>query len=158
MIKGLKIIAIVALAALVGIQFLPAKRNQSDIVPASDFIASYNTPKEVENILRTSCYDCHSNNTAYPWYNNVAPFSYWIADHVKEGKEHLNFSKWDTYSIDKKDRLLEEIEEVVVNGEMPLNVYTYLHDDAELSESEVDDIVEWAKQSRIIYQLGKQPN
>ena len=156
--KLLKKISLGVVLLLVAMQFYSPTKNISPGDHTIIFTKETNPSPELKAVFKTSCYDCHSNNTAYPWYNNVAPFSYWIADHVKEGKEHLNFSKWDTYSIDKKDRLLEEIEEVVVNGEMPLNVYTYLHNDAELSESEVNDIVEWAKQSRIIYQLGKQPN
>ena len=156
--KLLKKISLGVVLLLVAMQFYSPTKNISPGNHTMIFTEETNPSPELREVFKTSCYDCHSNNTAYPWYNNIAPFSYWIADHVKEGKQHLNFSKWDTYSIDKKDRLLEEIEEVVVNGEMPLNVYTYLHDDAELSESEVNDIVEWAKQSRIIYQLGKQPN
>jgi len=116
-----------------------------------------NPTPELKSLFENSCYDCHSNNTKYPWYNNIAPISYWMANHVNEGKEHLNFSEWDTYSLDKKDHLLEEIEEEVVEGKMPLTEYTYTHGDAKLSENQVNDLVEWVKQTRIIYQLGKQP-
>ncbi|MDP5062733.1 MAG: heme-binding domain-containing protein, partial [Maribacter sp.] len=76
---------------------------------------------------------------------------------IKEGKKHLNFSEWQGYSLRKKDRLLEEIEEEVVDGNMPLNQYTFLHNDTELTPNEVNKLVEWVRQTRIIYQLGKQP-
>ena len=76
---------------------------------------------------------------------------------MKDGKEHLNFSEWENYSLDKKDRLLTEIEEQVVNGKMPLSQYTLFHKNTELTTSEVNKLVEWVRQTRIIYQLGKQP-
>ena len=136
MIKGLKIFAIVALVTLVGIQFVPAKRNQSDIVSASDFIATYNPPKEVESILRTSCYDCHSNNTNYPWYNKIQPVSWYLEDHVKHGKEELNFSEFGEYSDRRKMSKLKSFISQVEQDEMPLDSYTFLHRSAKVSNAE----------------------
>lgn len=143
MIKGLKIIAIVALAALVGIQFLPAKRNQSDIVPASDFIASYNTPKEVENILRTSCYDCHSNNTKYPWYNKIQPVAMFLEDHIKHGKEEFNFNEFGDYSDRRKVSKLKSFIRQVEQDEMPLDSYTLIHRSAKVSNAEKELVLTW---------------
>jgi len=136
LIKGLKIFAIVALVTLVGIQFVPAKRNQSDIVSASDFIATYNPPKEVESILRTSCYDCHSNNTNYPWYNKIQPVSWYLEDHVKHGKEELNFSEFGEYSDRRKMSKLKSFISQVEQDEMPLDSYTFLHRSAKVSNAE----------------------
>lgn len=155
--KLLKKISLGVVLVFVAMQFYSPTKNLSPGNHTVTFIKETNPSPELKAVLETSCYDCHSNNTAYPWYNNVAPISYWISRHVKEGKDHLNFSEWKTYSIDKKDHLLEELEEVVVNGEMPLTEYTWLHGDAKLSVKEVGDLIEWVKQTRIIYQLGKQP-
>ena len=93
----------------------------------------------------------------YPWYNNIAPISYWLANHVKEGKDHLNFSSWDKYSIKKKDHKLEEIIEMVGEGEMPLWEYTWTHGEARLTQEQRNAVVEWAKRTRILYQLGPKP-
>lgn len=146
MIKGLKILAIIALVTLVGIQFVPAKRNQSDIVPASDFIATYNPPKEVESILRTSCYDCHSNNTNYPWYNKIQPVSWYLEDHVKHGKEELNFSEFGEYSDRRKMSKLKSFVSQVEQDEMPLDSYTFLHRSAKVSNAEKELVLTWVNQ------------
>lgn len=142
---------------LIAMQFYSPTKNISPGNHTQIFIKETNPSPDLKALFETSCYDCHSNNTAYPWYNNVAPISYWIDSHVKEGKKHLNFSEWQNYSIDKKDHLLEEIEEMVVQENMPLTEYTYLHSNSKISEKEVGEIVAWVKQTRIIYQLGKQP-
>lgn len=155
--KLLKNICLGVVLVLIAMQFYSPTKNISSGDHTIIFIKETNPSLRLKAVFETSCYDCHSNNTTYPWYNNVAPISYWIADHVNEGKEHLNFSEWDSYSMDKKDHLLEEIEEVVKQGEMPLTEYAYLHSDAKLSDIEVNELVEWVKQTRIIYQLGKQP-
>ena len=100
--KILKIIAIIALVALVGIQFVPTERNQSDTTPQTDFMAVYSVPNEIQNKLQVSCYDCHSNNTQYPWYNKVQPLAWFLEDHIKEGKAELNFNEWGDYSGRRK--------------------------------------------------------
>ncbi|APQ15863.1 heme-binding domain-containing protein [Maribacter hydrothermalis] len=155
--KVIKKISLLLVIALVAMQFFSPTKNISAGNHTSIFLKETNPSPELKRIFATSCYDCHSNNTTYPWYNNIAPISYWLANHVNEGKEHLNFSEWENYSLDKKDHLLEEIEEEVMNGTMPITDYTFLHSKAKLSKSQINDVVEWAKQTRIIYQLGKQP-
>lgn len=141
--KILKILAIVALIALIVIQFFPKDYNQSETIPASDFIASYNPPKEVEAILRASCYDCHSNNTEYPWYNRVQPVNWYLADHVDEGKSELNFSEFGEYSQKRKDHKLEEIIKEVKNDKMPLDEYTWLHQEAKLTDDDKKVLMDW---------------
>ncbi|TLP79134.1 heme-binding domain-containing protein [Maribacter sp. ACAM166] len=155
--KLLKKISLGVVLVFVAMQFYSPTKNISPGNHTKTFIIETNPSPELKAVFETSCYDCHSNSTTYPWYNNVAPISYWIASHVKEGKEHLNFSEWETYSIDKKDHLLEELEEEVVAAKMPLTEYTYLHGNAKLSNEEVSALVEWVTQTRIIYQLGKLP-
>lgn len=155
--KLLKKISLAVVVVLVGMQFFSPTKNISPGSHTEVFIKETNPSTELKTIFENSCYDCHSNNTEYPWYNNIAPISYLLADHVKEGKKHLNFSEWQGYSLRKKDRLLEEIEEVVIDGNMPLNQYTFFHNNTELTPNEVNKLVEWVRQTRIIYQLGKQP-
>ncbi|MGJ8714133.1 MAG: heme-binding domain-containing protein [Maribacter stanieri] len=155
--KLLKKISLGVFVVFIAMQFFSPTKNISPGNNTAVFIKETNPTPELQRTFKTSCYDCHSNNTEYPWYNNVAPISYWLADHVNEGKEHLNFSEWENYSLTKKDHLLEEIEEEVSNGKMPLSQYTFIHANTKLSVSEVTDLVEWVRQTRIIYQLGKQP-
>tara|TARA_R100000935_G_C2815262_1_gene156987 strand:- start:686 stop:1147 length:462 start_codon:yes stop_codon:yes gene_type:complete len=141
--KVLKILAIMALIVLIVIQFFPKNYNQSETIPTSDFIATYNPPKEVEAILRASCYDCHSNNTSYPWYNKIQPVNWYLADHVDEGKSELNFSEFDDYSQKRKDHKLEEAIKEVKNDKMPLEEYVWLHQDAGLSDADKKTLMDW---------------
>lgn len=138
-------------------QFYRPEKNQAQGDHTAQFVTETNPPHEVKIILEQTCYDCHSNNTEYPWYNNIAPVSYWLADHVKDGKKHLNFSDWESYSVKKKDHKLEEVIEMVEAGEMPLNEYTWTHDEAKLTEEQRNDIITWVKQTRALYQLNQQP-
>jgi len=142
-IKILKIIAIIALVALVGIQFIPTNRNQSDIVPITDFISTYDPPKEVANILRTSCYDCHSNNTAYPWYNKIQPVALFLEDHIEHGKEEFNFSEFGDYSDRRKKSKLKSFIRQVEQNEMPLASYTLIHQEAKISNTEKELVLNW---------------
>ncbi len=151
MMKIVKKIAVVLLVVLVGMQFYRPEKNQS----VGDYVATFESetqpPSEVKVILKTACYDCHSANTVYPWYNNIAPVSYWLADHVNEGKEHLNFSDWENYSAKKKDHKLEEVIEEVKKGEMPLKEYTWTHADAKLTQDQITALVSWAEEARKKY-------
>ncbi len=131
------------LLVFAGIQFIPTNRNQSDIVPATDLMEFYNVPEKVEVIFKTSCYDCHSNNTAYPWYNNIQPVSWIMQGHIKKGKEVLNFSEFGSYSGRKKKSKFKSILSQVKDGEMPLASYAWIHRDAKLSENEKKDIEDW---------------
>lgn len=139
-------------------QFYRPEKNISQGNHTLVFLEETNPPNQVQEILQESCYDCHSNNTSYPWYNNVAPVSYWMSDHINEGKEHLNFSDWENYTLKKKDHKLEELIEEVEEGKMPLKEYKWTHDSAKLTQEQIDSLVSWAKRTRILYQLGKRPN
>ncbi len=141
--KILKIVAIVALIALIVIQFFPKKYNESETIPTTDFIVTYNPPKDVENILRASCYDCHSNNTRYPWYNKIQPVNWYLADHVDEAKSELNFSEFGEYTQKRKIHKLEEAVKEVKNDKMPLEEYVWLHQDAGLSDVDKETLMDW---------------
>lgn len=155
--KLLKKISLGVVLLLITLQFYSPTKNTSAGNHTEVFIRETNPTPQLKILFESSCYNCHSNNTVYPWYNNIAPISYGIAYNVNEGKDHLNFSIWDTYSMDKKNHLLEELEEEVRKGDMPLTEYTWVHGDTKLSEDEVKNIVAWVNQTQIIYQLGKQP-
>lgn len=127
----------VAVAALL-IQFIPVNRSNPAVVGDID------APEPVATILRRSCYDCHSNQTNWPWYSYVAPVSWWVADHVREGREHLNFSRWSEYPAEERAELLEESIEEVQEGKMPLPSYLWSHRGARLNADEIAALRDWA--------------
>ncbi len=137
-----KIIIGVALL-LLAMQFVSTRE---DVEPANsnqDFISVLNPPIEVAEIMKSACYDCHSNETTYPWYSNVAPVSWWVNHHVEEGREHLNFSIWSTYPQKKAIHKLEEFYEEVEEGEMPLSSYTWMHAEAKLTDAQKETLLNW---------------
>lgn len=144
--KIVKIIAIVLLVAFVGIQFIPTTRNQSDTVPSTDFMLVNNVPETIQKKLQVSCYDCHSNNTQYPWYNKIQPAAWFLEDHIKEGKAELNFNEWDSLSSRRKASKLRSIIKQIESGEMPLNSYTLIHTDATFSEVEAEAMINFITQ------------
>ena len=139
--KAVKIIGIILLVALVVLQFFPTERNISTTVPETDFMLVNDVPDQIKNKLQVSCYDCHSNNTAYPWYNKVQPVAWFLEDHVKEGKAELNFNEWDSLSNRRKASKLKSMISQIENDEMPLASYTIIHRNAVLSDSEKQDII-----------------
>ncbi|MEM7087253.1 MAG: heme-binding domain-containing protein [Bacteroidota bacterium] len=145
----LKYILLLALAALVIMQFIRPEKNQGGYEGIAAFEADTKPTKEILEILQTNCYDCHSDETKYPWYAEIAPVSYWLADHIKHGKGHFNVSKWETYSLKKKDHKLDELIEMIQKEEMPLDSYTWLHGDLTKEESQL--LVSWAQLVRLQY-------
>jgi len=141
--KVLKIILLVVLLAFAGIQFIPTNRNQSDIVPPTDLMEVYDVPEQVKVIFKTSCYDCHSNNTVYPWYNKIQPVSWIMQGHIKEGKSELNFNEFGSYSERRQKSKFKSILSQVKDGEMPLSSYTLMHREAKLSENEKKALEVW---------------
>lgn len=103
-------------------------------------------PPEVKALLKRACYDCHSHETTWPWYSNVAPVSWVVAHHVDEGRAELNFSKWAAYEPKRRAHKLEETEEMIEKGEMPLPGYVALHPEAKLTDAEKKTLIDWAKQ------------
>ncbi|MBO0341449.1 heme-binding domain-containing protein [Flagellimonas profundi] len=139
--KVLKIIVLVVLLGFVGIQFVPTDLNLSDVVPDTDFMSVNQVAKDIEHDLRVSCYDCHSNNTQYPWYNKVQPIAWFLEEHIKEGKEELNFNEWGDYSDRRKRSKLKSIASQIEDDKMPLSSYTLIHKDAKLSVEEKERIL-----------------
>jgi len=135
--KILRISGFVLLGLFLAIQLKPVDRsNPSEIADSS-------IPDEVKTILKSKCYDCHSNESHWPWYSYVAPVSWWIADHVHEGRLEVNYSKWDTYSEDRKEDKIEETFDEVLDGLMPIESYLITHPDAKVTEEEIDIFDMW---------------
>lgn len=155
--KIVKKVALALLVVFVALQFYRPEKNQAQGNHTAFFITQSNPSTEVKLILQESCYDCHSNNTKYPWYNNLAPVSYWLSNHIKDGKKHLNFSDWKNYSDKKKDHKLEEVVEMLEADEMPLKEYTWTHEKARLTEVQQNAVIAWAKKTRLLYQLNQKP-
>jgi hypothetical protein len=141
----LKISLLVLLIAFIGIQFIQPARNENGQVLSSDISKVVTVPENVQSILQTSCYDCHSNNTRYPWYNYVQPAAWILANHIKHGKRDLNFSDFGSYSVRKQQSKLKAIADQVKDGEMPLYSYTIIHKNARLSKEEKALIIDWAQ-------------
>jgi hypothetical protein len=143
--KWLKWIGIGVLAVLVGLQFIPTRTNQSTTVPPTDFVKTYNVPEDVKSILAVSCYNCHSNNTNYPWYSRVQPVGWYLENHINKGKEDLNFSEFGDYSARMQQNKLKSMISQVEDGEMPLPSYTFIHREARLSENSKKRLVDYLK-------------
>ena len=103
------------------------------------------TPVEVTQIFQSACYDCHSNETKYPWYSNIQPFGWFLKNHIEDGRKHLNFSTFATYEPKRQAHKLFESVEMVENGEMPMESYLLMHPEAKLSESQKAEIVNYFK-------------
>jgi len=130
------------IALLVLIQFVPVDRTN----PPST--APFDGPAEVRTILERACYNCHSNQTEWPWYSRVAPVSWLVAHDVYDGREHLNFSEWASLSPDERSEHREEIWEEVDEGGMPLWTYLLLHSEARLSDAERTTLQLWSLEDR----------
>jgi hypothetical protein len=151
----IKKILITLLIAIILVQFIrPAKNAVTDITP-QDITRLYPMPDSVHRILQRSCYDCHSNSTAYPWYNNFQPVSWWLGSHITKGKKHLNFSEFGTYTKKRKIKKLGEIAKSVTEGWMPLDSYLWIHKDAALTDQEKKAVADWA--NGMATQVAAQP-
>lgn len=140
----LKKVLVALLVVFIVIQFIRPGRNNS-AASANDIGNHYAIPGDVQATLKRACYDCHSNNTTYPWYSNIQPFGWWLNNHIEEGKEELNFSEFATYKPKRQAHKLEEVAELTEEGEMPLESYTLIHRNAILKMEEKKAVVTWAK-------------
>jgi hypothetical protein len=159
----LRRILIILLIIFVGIQFIQPDKNNQSMDMSNDITTVVTVSDTVKALLKTACYDCHSNFTNYPWYSNIQPVGWWLKDHVDEGKSKLNFQefalvqandKYKTKSL-RQDHKLEEVIETVENGEMPLESFTIIHTEAKLSDAQRKVLIDWATQARA--QLTKIP-
>ena len=131
------------LIAVVVIQFVQPARNKSGQALQTDITRVYPVPANIQALFKSACYDCHSNNTRYPWYSHIQPVGWWLTHHINEGKEELNFSDFGSYSFKRRMSKLRSIENSINDGSMPLLSYTLLHKDARLTEEEKRLIIAW---------------
>ncbi len=118
------------------IQFIPVDRTNPPIQSSLNFVNVEKTPQKISEILKNSCYDCHSFETKYPKYAYVAPISWSVKHHINEGREHINFSIWNTYNSDLKKNMLEKAVQTLEDGKMPMPGYVAQHPEARLSAAE----------------------
>jgi hypothetical protein len=142
---SLKRIIIGVIALIVLIQFFQIDKTNPVSSPDLDIVTITNSSAEIASALKSSCYDCHSNNTRYPWYANVAPVSWIIKSHIDDGRKHLNFSEWGTYEPKRITRKLEECVEEVSEGNMPMPGYVAFHGEAELDDTQKEQLINWFK-------------
>jgi len=140
--KTVKLIGVTFATLLMAIQFVPVDRNNPPVTDEID------ASPAVMDILKRSCYNCHSNETHWPWYSHVAPVSWMLARDVHEGREEVNFSEWGRLNPEKKAKKLEDIGEEVGEGGMPLPIYLITHREARLSDADRELIKAWAGNSR----------
>jgi hypothetical protein len=143
--KWIKRIAYFLLLGLIIIQFFPGEKPAVSADNPGDIHNEVLVNPEVSGILKAACYDCHSNETKYPWYASVAPVSWLVIHDTNEGRDELNFSEWATYSAKRKHHKLEEVIEMVEEGEMPLAVYNITHPEGRLTDAQIEALISWAK-------------
>ena len=148
MLKLLKFSIVLLALLFIGVQFARPERVNPAFEQARAIEAHVHLNREVEAILQRSCKDCHSNQTVWPWYSNVAPVSWSVVDHVNHGRKHLNFSDWARYDATEADYLLSDICKTAKHGTMPLASYTLVHRDAKLSAGDVAALCDWSQQER----------
>ncbi|HEV8592529.1 MAG TPA: heme-binding domain-containing protein [Pyrinomonadaceae bacterium] len=146
--KILKVTLIVLAAAVIIAQFIQPDRTNPPVNAAETLEASAAVPDDVKNVLSRACADCHTSNTSYPWYSKVSPVSWWMQNHINEGRHELNFSQWATFSDKRKNRKLDEICEQVRSREMPLPSYLWIHRDSKLSDDEINLLCSWTESMR----------
>ena len=136
------------LIAFVVIQFIRPAKNTSSAEEPKSVTKTFVVPENAEKIFEKACYDCHSNNTRYPWYNNIQPVYWWMNDHITKGKRALNFSEYGSYPLKKQAKRLKDIANEVEKDDMPLNSYTWIHKDAILTTEEKTTLLDWAHSTR----------
>lgn len=148
----LKIGGGILLVALVGAQFVRPARDNPPVDAGSTLEATAQVPAPVGDLLRRACYDCHSNQTRWPWYSEVAPVSWLVARDVRLGRGQLNFSAWGEYNAYDRADLLDEACEETTEGNMPLGIYTMMHSRARLSPADVAALCAWtsAEAARLV--------
>ena len=136
-------LAVLVVAIVLVIQVIPVERNVSTVPPGQSFEKTEKVPANVAAILKVSCYDCHSNNTRYPWYSELQPGAYFMAQHIKEGKEELNLDEFNDYSKRRKKAKIKSIISQIEKEEMPLRSYRMMHGNARLSADEKKELLDF---------------
>ncbi len=141
-----RIILLGIVAALIIMQFIGIDKTNPPVEASKEFMTLMTPPTEIATMLKASCYDCHSHETTYPWYSNVAPVNFWLKGHVRNGSKKLNYSTWGNYEPKKAAHKLEECAEVLEDKWMPLKSYTFMHPAGKLSEEDRATLIAWFKE------------
>ncbi len=141
--KALRYILLGLAGILVIMQFFRIDKSVPPYDQTRDLLNVTQAPAEIATLMRAACYDCHSYETKYPWYANVAPVSWWLKGHINEGREHLNYSMYGTWSAGDQAEAVEETLEAVKEGWMPLDSYKWNHPEARLTTAQRQNISTW---------------
>ncbi len=136
-------LSVIVVAVVLAIQFIPVERNVSTVPAGQSFERTEKVPANVAAILKVSCYDCHSNNTRYPWYSELQPGAWFMARHIKKGKEELNFDEFNNYSKRRKKAKIKSIISQIEKDEMPLKSYSMMHGNARLSADKKKELLDF---------------
>jgi len=136
------------LIIIVLIQFIRPEKNDSN-ENINDISTVMDVPENVQEIIKTSCADCHSNTTKYPWYSEIAPASWYLASHVNDGKKHLNFSEWAGYNKNQKEHIIKDLKKELKSKEMPLNSYLWIHKEAVVSPEQYKILLDWVQTIKV---------
>lgn len=143
--KVLKIIGIVVVAIVVVIQLFPSNLPETSKNNPNDLLTNNHVPDTIAQLLVNGCYDCHSNATDYPWYSNVKPAAWLVGRDTKVGREHLNLSDWESFSLRKKLKFLGEMSDEVDSKEMPFKPYLIIHKDARFTDEQRQQFMKWTE-------------
>lgn len=149
----LKIMGIALGVIVLGIQFFRPNRDNPAVDPLQSLFSNAQVPPEVATLIRSACFDCHSNETRWPFYSNIAPVSWLVAMDVTQGRKHMNFSEWGSYANKKRALKLDRMQDEVTEGGMPLPKYLLLHPDARLSDADRKRIADWAATEEAKYEV-----
>lgn len=141
-----RLVLLVLVAVLLLLQLVSVDRTVPEGVEGQDFLVAVAAPEAIATLVKGACYDCHSYETKYPWYARVAPLSFWVQEHINEGREHLNFSTWTAYPAKKAAHKLEECYEEVEARNMPMKSYTWMHPKAQLDDAQAGALAQWFQQ------------
>ncbi len=141
--KKAAIMFILLIMVFLVIQFFPVHRNESPIPAGQSFVNQFNVPNKVNRILQKSCYDCHSNQTIYPWYGNVQPSAWFLQNHIVKGKKKLNFDELQQYGKRRLRTKYTEIVKQIEHDKMPLSSYLLVHPSTKLSETEKKILIQY---------------
>jgi hypothetical protein len=144
--KRLKWILITAVAAFGLLQLTNLGRTHPTVVPGHDLLSTNSPPPQIATLLRGACYDCHSYETRWPWYGHVAPISWWLDSHVRDGRKHLNFSEWPHDDAQRAAKKWNRVSDTVRDGDMPLPSYARIHKPARLTDEQRKQLADWAEQ------------
>jgi hypothetical protein len=143
------------LVIFIALQFFQSDKDNNEVFSAQNITTVLPVPDTVMALLKIACYDCHSNNTNYPWYTNIQPVGWWLKHHIEEGKQNLNFDAFAQYEKEKMLDKLKDIKKSQVKGWMPLSSYTWIHKNAILNQAQKKLIIDWADSATAVVSSKK---